>query len=111
MPRYYKTETSTPGNIPEVHVLEFKKLLFELNTIRPDVQIRLRMLGMPWHPNFLFVAATPDLDNFESSHRATFTDAVQGMDIVVGDVRSVMQFEIDSPFGGYQPHFHYTVRL
>lgn len=45
-----------------------------------------------------------------SGKGALFNDDVSRRLITLGDISNVMQFEIDRPFDGYQPYFHYEVQ-
>jgi hypothetical protein len=86
-----------------ISVLELKRLLVDLKDKRPDICIRYRLLGEMWLVNsmkVLHVTEKGALFNEEQSNRL----------VNLTDLSSVMQFEIDAPFQGFQPHFHYDVK-
>ena len=41
---------------------------------------------------------------------AIFNDETRNKLLNLSDLSSVMQFEIDAPFQGFQPHYHYNVQ-
>jgi hypothetical protein len=88
---------------PLISVIDLRHLLIQLREQRPDICIRYRMLGEMWVSNFLSVVDITEknlLLNDEVGHRL----------IVVNDLSAIMQFEIDKPFNGFQPYFHYEVQ-
>ena len=90
-----------PGSL--ISVSSFKKLLIELHDRRPDICVRVRLLGEMWVPNFLSI--------FHITEKgALFNDSPRNRMIHIGDLSNVMQFEIDRPFQGFQPFFHYEVQ-
>lgn len=84
-----------------ISVLELKRLMVDLSEKRPDICIRFRFLGELWAPNFLQVVRINDKG-------AVLLDDSQGL-VSVSDLNFVMQFEIDRPFQGFQPYYHYEV--
>ena len=84
-------------------VLELKRLLVDLQDKRPDICVRYRLLGEMWVVNAMRVIKVTDkgvmLNDEQNNHLVN-----------VPDLSSIMQFEIDAPFQGFQPHFHYDVR-
>ncbi|MFZ6009603.1 MAG: hypothetical protein ACOYXT_04585 [Bacteroidota bacterium] len=96
----------------EVSVSELRKLLFELKNFRPDIQVRFRLIGEPWHTNFVSITMLTGVsNNFEESKTVVFTDTILNKVLVIQNITNIMQFEIDGPFGFFQPHFHYNVML
>jgi hypothetical protein len=86
-----------------ISVLELRRLLVDLKQKRPDICFRYRLLGEMWITNAVRVVSIGEkgiLINDEKSNKL----------IPVNDLSLVMQFEIDAPFQGFQPHFHYNVR-
>lgn len=86
-----------------ISVLELKRLLVDLKEKRPDICIRYRLLGEMWVVNSMRVVMITEkgvMLNDEQNNRM----------INLPDLSSIMQFEIDAPFMGFQPHFHYNVR-
>ena len=86
-----------------ISVTELKRLLIDLRQKRPDICIRYRLLGEMWVVNAMQVLHVSDrgaILNDESNNRL----------INLSDLSSIMQFELDAPFMGFQPHFHYHVQ-
>ena len=84
-----------------ISMLELKRLLIDLTEKRPDICVRFRLLGELWGNNFLRVMRVHDKG-------AVLLDELQGL-VSISDLNFVMQFEIDKPFQGFQPYFHYEV--
>ena len=84
-----------------ISVLELKRLMFELTEKRPDICIRFRLLGELWTVHFMRVMRIADKG-------AVFLDENHGL-VSVSDLNFIMQFEIDKPFQGFQPYYHYEV--
>jgi hypothetical protein len=84
-----------------ISVLELRRLLVDLAEKRPDICIRFRLLGELWSVNFLRVIRITEKG-------AVLLDESQGL-VSVSDLNFVMQFEIDRPFQGFQPYYHYEV--
>ncbi|MFZ6011490.1 MAG: hypothetical protein ACOYXT_14165 [Bacteroidota bacterium] len=99
------------NNTDKISLSEFKKLLFDLKHARPDIQIRYRLLGENWYSNFVSINALTELDDFEDARKIIFMDSVVNKVIVIKNISDVIQFEIESPFGVYRPHFHYSITL
>lgn len=86
-----------------ISVIDLRRLLTDLHEKRQDVCIRYRMLGELWMPNFMSV--------FHVSEKGVMLiDEVNHMHISIIDLANVMQFEIDQPFQGFHPYFHYEVQ-
>lgn len=86
-----------------ISVVELKRLLVELEQKRPDICIRYRLLGEMWGVNLLRLIHV-------SERGALFNDDHNNRMINVSDLSSIMQFELDAPFMGFQPYFHYHVQ-
>lgn len=86
-----------------ISVLELRRLLIDLKQKRPDICFRYRLLGEMWVVNAMRVLSVNEkgvLLNDERNNRL----------LTVNDLSLIMQFEIDAPFQGFQPHFHYHVK-
>jgi hypothetical protein len=86
-----------------ISVLELRRLLIDLKQKRPDICFRYRLLGEMWVTNAMRVVSVSEkavLLNDEQNNRL----------VTVNDLSLIMQFEIDAPFQGFQPHFHYHVK-
>ncbi len=86
-----------------ISVLELKRLLVDLKEKRPDICLRYRLLGEMWANNFMRVIHV-------SEHGVLLNDEHTNRLINLSDLSLMMQFEIDAPFQGFQPHFHYHVK-
>jgi hypothetical protein len=86
-----------------ISVEDFQTLLNDLKLMRPDICIRYRMLGELWSSNFVSVISVID-------KAVLLRDETRNALISITDISSIMQFEIDKPFIGYQPYFHYEVK-
>ena len=84
-----------------ISMLELKRLMVDLSEKRPDICIRFRLLGELWNMTFLRVMRVPDKG-------AVLLDESHGL-VSVSDLNFIMQFEIDKPFQGFQPYYHYEV--
>lgn len=82
-------------------MLELKRLMVDLSEKRPDICIRFRLLGELWEVNFLRVMRV-------NEKGVVLLDETQGL-VSISDLNFVMQFEIDKPFQGFQPYYHYEV--
>jgi hypothetical protein len=86
-----------------ISVLELKRLLVDLKEKRPDICVRYRLLGEMWVVNSMRVIKVTEKG-------VMLNDEQKNLLISLPDLSSIMQFEIDAPFMGFQPHFHYNVR-
>lgn len=75
--------------------------MVDLKEKRPDICLRFRLLGELWTVNFMQVMRV-------SEKGALFFDDKLGL-LSVSDLNFIMQFEIEKPFQGFQPHYHYEV--
>lgn len=86
-----------------VSVNELKRLLFAILEGHFPINIRYRMIGQLWHPNFLRVLKISD----ESG--VVFYDATRNSLLSLADLSTIIQFEMDCPLHNFQPNFHYQV--
>ena len=84
-----------------ISVLELKRLMVDLYEKRPDICIRFRLLGELWAVHFMRCMRMTEKG-------AVLLDDSQGL-VSISDLNFVMQFEIDKPFQGFQPYYHYEV--
>jgi hypothetical protein len=87
-----------------ISVLEFRRLLHEMKDRRAEMTIRFRVMGQMWEPFFMSIGAL-------SEHGATFLEGTRGELKRIDDLSQIIQFEVDRSFMGYQPHFHYEIRM
>lgn len=86
-----------------ISVVDFQRLLTDLKERRPDISIRYRLLGEMWTDHFMSVF-------YITTKGVLLNDDVTHKLIAISDLSNIMQFEIDNPFQGYQPYFHYEVQ-
>ena len=86
----------------QIPIIEFKRLLHQLRDHRPDIGIRVRMMGEMWKSSHFNV--------FQVTEKGVILcdDATKKL-VMVPDLTQVMQFELDQSFQQYEPHFHYSV--
>jgi hypothetical protein len=86
-----------------ISVLELKRLLVDLKEKRSDICVRYRLLGEMWVVNSMRVINVTE-------NGVMLNDERKNQLINLPDLSLIMQFELDAPFQGFQPHFHYNVR-
>jgi hypothetical protein len=84
-------------SIPELH-----QLLRSIIDLRPNVGLRFRLLGELWQTGFVRVVHLEE-------NAATFYDERSDRNLLVSDIKLFMQFELDSQFQQFEPHFHYSI--
>ena len=84
-------------SIPELH-----QLLRSIIDLRPNVGVRFRLMGELWQTNFVNVIRLEE-------NAAVFYDEHNDRNVLISDFRVFMQFELDTHFQQYEPHFHYTI--
>jgi hypothetical protein len=84
-----------------ISVLELRRLMIDLSENRPDICIRFRLLGELWNVHFMRVMRITEKG-------AVLFDETNAL-VSISDLNFVMQFEIDKPFQGFQPYYHYEV--
>jgi hypothetical protein len=92
---------NTNDTISEV---ELRRLLHELKDKKRGIRIRFRLLGEMWQVNHHHVIQLTD-------HGVALHDGEKNKIVVLPNLKSVMQFELDGNFQNYQPHFHYSVSV
>lgn len=85
-----------------ISVNHFRQLLQDLKAKRPDICLRYRMLGEMWTNNFVTIL-------YINERTLLVNDEIKRRLVSITDINSIMQFEIDRPFQGFQPYFHYEV--
>jgi hypothetical protein len=86
----------------QIPILQFKRLLHELRDSRPDIGIRVRLMGEMWKSSHFKV--------FQVTEKgvALYDEATKRL-VMVSDLSQIMQFELEQSFQQYEPHFHYSV--
>ena len=85
-----------------ISVVELKRLLVELKDKRANTCIRYRMIGEMWAEKFCKII-------YVTEKGVVLNEEDTGKISVIQDLSQIMQFEIDTPFQGFQPYFHYDV--
>jgi hypothetical protein len=85
-----------------VSALELKRLLFDIRDRRPDVRIRVRLLGKMWGESFCAV------EGVSETEASLFDDYKQKI-ISILNFNEIIQFELECSFFGYQAFYHYEV--
>jgi hypothetical protein len=83
---------------------QMAKLLLDLKTTMSDVRIRVRLVGEMWDNIFMRVVQA-------DGKGALLLYEEKNKMIMVSDVTSIMQFELDGRFQHYQPFFHYNLKV
>jgi hypothetical protein len=86
----------------KVSTPEFKKLLFAINDRRPDVRIRIRVIGKMWSECFCTVESVTQI-------QATFYNIYKQTSYQLSNFEEVVQFELECSFFRYQAFYHYQV--
>ena len=86
-----------------VSVNELKRLLFTIFEGSQPINIRYRLLGQLWHPNFLRIV------KMTNDSGAVFYDSSRNTLLSLADLSAIIQFELDCPLHSFQPNFHYQV--
>src|SRR5687768_7323207 len=93
----------TEKNTSLIAVQDLRKLLVSLKEERPDICFRYRLLGEMWVVNDMRILGVTEKG-------AILRDETTNKIINLPSLSLVMQFEIDAPFLGFQPHYHYHVQ-
>jgi hypothetical protein len=86
-----------------VSVNELKRLILSIHENQLQVCIRYRTIGQLWHPNFLRIIKITE------SSAVLFHDAIRKRLILLSDLSSIIQFELDGRLNTFEPNFHYLV--
>jgi hypothetical protein len=86
-----------------ISVLELKRLLIDIKSKRPDICFRFRLLGEMWAPQAMRVVQVTD-------RGVILNDEITDKVVNIPDLSSIIQFELDAPFQGFQPHYHYQLQ-
>jgi len=97
-------EPSTTSKNSEITVLELRRLLHQLKDLRPDINIRMRLMGELWQVRHSRIASIMETG-------VILNDQTSGRLILIQDLKRIMQLELDLQFQQYQPNFHYSIVL
>jgi hypothetical protein len=86
----------------EINLLELRRLLYDIQSLRPDIGIRFRLMGEMWQSNYALVFKVTDSG-------VALRDPETRKLIIVSDLSHVMAFELETTFQQYDPHVHYGV--
>ena len=85
-----------------ISVVELKGLLHSIADARPDICVRMRVLGEMWDQNFLAIESITD-------RGVLLKDTLTGKSILFRNLNDVIQFELETSFQSYDAFFHYWV--
>lgn len=86
----------------QIPILQFRRLLHQLRDSRPDIGVRMRLMGEMWQTTHHHVLQVTD------KGVALHEEETKRL-VIVADLSQVMQFELDQSFHDYEAHFHYSV--
>jgi hypothetical protein len=86
----------------KVSLTELKRLFYDIRDRRPDVRIRLRVLGKMWNEAFC------SIDSIKEDG-ITLVDTHHSKYIHLNQLSDVVQFELECPFFGYHAFYHYEI--
>jgi hypothetical protein len=89
-------------NRKRISLTEFNRLLHDIRDRRPDVCIRVRLLGQMWSESFF------SIKRFEDDS-VLLLDSQQKKYLRIAKTSDVMQFELECSFFGFQAYYHYEV--
>jgi hypothetical protein len=85
-----------------VSVTEFRRLLHDIKDRRPDVGVRVRLIGKMWIEFFYSVEAI-------SNDEVLLHNIYKNMFLHIRSISDVIQFELECSFFGFQAYYHYEV--
>jgi hypothetical protein len=86
-----------------ISAVELRRLLVDLIEKRPDISIRIRILGRMWKENFMKITLVTEKG-------VILNDEIATQMINVNNLNDIIQFEIDNGFQNYPPHFHFDLQ-
>jgi hypothetical protein len=86
----------------KVTTTELKSLLYDIRDRRPDVRVRVRVIGKMWSESFCTV-------NHINENGMILCDAHKGKLLYVSNVNDIIQFELECSFFGFHAFYHYNV--
>jgi hypothetical protein len=86
----------------KVSVAELRRLFFDIRDRRPDVRVRVRILGKMWAESFCSI-------DFISGGQVVLFDSTEDHYHYVNNINDIIQFELECPFLGYIAFYHYEV--
>jgi hypothetical protein len=89
-------------NSENVSPFQMRTLMHEIKELQPHILCRFRLIAEMWQLTFLQIVKLTELGGI-------FCNPSTGQFVEVKDLNNIMQFELDSPFQQYRPHFHYTI--
>lgn len=87
-----------------INVIELRRLLHQIKDLRPDICIRIRLMGELWQNHYLRVIML-------NESGVVLNNEVTDKLIVIQDLKMIMQLELDNIFQQYQPNFHYSITI
>lgn len=96
------TTTTSTSATTTISVHAFEELIRTISENK-SAGIRFRMRGELWYPNFLHVMQAGEYN------RILFVDGKRNHNIILSDLSSVIQFELDAAIHPFAPGRHYQV--
>ena len=85
-----------------VSTIGLRRLLYELKDLSQHVCIRIRVIGRMWTSDFhRIIEVTERGVILQNENRPKL--------LIISNLDSIVQFEIDLQFQSFEPHFHYEV--
>jgi hypothetical protein len=86
----------------KVSLPEFRRLLNDIHDRRPDVRVRLRLLGKMWGERFCAI-------DFINEKQVVLFDESEDHYHYINNSDEVVQFELECSFFGFHAFYHYEV--
>ena len=87
-----------------INVIELKRLLHQIKDLRPDICVRVRLMGELWQNHYLRIIML-------NESGVILNNEVINKLIIIQDLKTIMQLELDNIFQQYQPNFHYSITI
>lgn len=88
----------------QISVTELKRLLVTITDNRLNVCIRYRLVGEMWQANYMRILKV-------TNQGLLLSDETKNKLIALHDLSQIIQFELDTAFHAFEPHFHYNVNF
>jgi len=86
----------------KLSTIEFRRLLHDIRDRRPDVRIRVRIIGKMWGDRFCTI-------DFINENQVVLFDETEDYYHYINNIDDIIQFELECSFFGYQAFYHYEV--
>jgi hypothetical protein len=86
----------------KVSQIEFKRLLCDIRDRRPDVRVRVRLIGKMWSEHFCSV-------DFINENQVVLFSQPDGLYQYINNIGDIINFELECSFFGFRAFYHYEV--